>query len=344
MSLAMPRRSRLLLVSTVAAAALILAGCSTPSPSETDGPAEGSTVDPHSPEQSSLTAVGYRQTSAAPWYAAIDAGYTEDFGLTDLEYQFGENSPAILTSIVGGSGQVGQVSLPSVIDAVSQGIDVVIVGEAYREPTDSQLMLTLSGSGIESIEDLHGKKVGLVGLNSGQHNRLRYVMQLEDIDYSDIEFVNLTYGEMSAALQTGAIDAGVFTGAVLQDARANLDVTEVFDFGGGPLKEISALQWVATAEWAAANPNTVAAFQCAVVYKGEQLVQDDDEAYYSAMENPDLGFSRDVLSQLPKIIYPAANDAEAMQLNAKIQFAVGLSPEEFDVSSIVIPLPTNCDE
>jgi len=345
MTLATPgRRTRLLFTTGLLAASLVLAGCSGGTEEPTSAPTDESTVDPFAPEQTSVTTIGYRQTSAAPWFAAVDEGYPEEYGLTEFTYEFGENSPAILTSLVGGSGQFGSVSIPSVIDAVNQGIEIVIVGENFRDVPGNQVMVALESSGIESIEDLDGKTVGLVGLNSGHHNRLRYVMQLEDIDYSNIEFVNVPYGEMASSLETGVIDAGVLTGALLATVEQTLDLNEVFDFATGPLAGLSSLQWVATKAFAEANPNTVAAFQCAVVYRGAKLVAEDDEAYFAAMTNPDLGFTREALEASPKVNYPAANDPEAMQINATIQYAVGLSPEEFDIATITIPLPTNCGD
>ena len=339
---------RVMITSVVAAAsvALVLSGCSGggTTPAATTGASEApeSSVDPFAPEVDTVKAVQYKQTSAAPWFAAITAGYPEEYGI-NLTTDYGENSPAILTSLVGGSGDVGTVSAPSIIDAVNSGIDIVIVGEAFRDPPQSQMLEALPGSGIKSMKDLDGKTVGVVGLNSGQHNRLRYVMKQAGLDPEGPTFVNLTYGEMAANLENGTIDAGAFTGAVLKQARDKLKTVDVFDFGDGPLKEISSLQWVSTGAFAKANPNAIAAFQCAVVYKGEKLVMDDEDAYTNAMVN-DVGFDPAAVKAITKVIYPAANDPKVMQLNAKIQYQVGLTPEEFDMAKVTIPLPTNCDK
>lgn len=99
------------------------------------------------------------------------------------------------------------------------------------------------------------------------------------------------------------------------------------------------MQWVANGEWAKANPNTVAAFQCAVVKKGAELVTEDDEAYTAAATGPEIGFTPEAVKATSKLIYPAANDAEKLQVWAKMMYAIGMTDTEFDMSSIVVLLP-----
>ena len=87
---------RVMFTSVVAAAsvALVLSGCSggTATPEATTGASEApeSTVDPFAPEVDTVKAVQYKQTSAAPWFAAITAGYPEEYGIT-LTTDYGEN-------------------------------------------------------------------------------------------------------------------------------------------------------------------------------------------------------------------------------------------------------------
>jgi len=155
-------------------------------------------------------------------------------------------------------------------------------------------------------------------------------------------FVDVTLGEMAGALQRGEVDIAAATGPALADMRAQLGVVDVLDLGTGPLADYPSLSYVANAEWARANPNTVAAFQCAVVVKGETLVAEDDDAYMAALTGPEVGFTREAVEASPKLNFPAANDAEKLQIAAEVQQAVGLTETEFDMSSVVVPLPTNC--
>lgn len=91
-----------------------------------------------------------------------------------------------------------------------------------------------------------------------------------------------------------------------------------------------------------ANPNTVAAFQCSVVLKGANLIAEDDEAYIAAATSPEAGFTLEAVESTPKLNFPGANDASQMQRWAAMQYAVGQTETEFDMASIVVPLPDNC--
>jgi len=334
------RRSAVALIASAAVSALILTGCASPSPAESNaGSNMAAGVDPSAPEVDSVKALQYSQM--ASFFGALHAGYGEEYGL-DLGYEFGESSISMLTSLVSGSGDFATVSVPAVIDAVRQGVDVRIAGEVFREVEKSQLLVTKPDSGITGLEDLAGKTVGVVGLNGTMHNRIRYAMQLAGLDPDGPVFVDLPFGEMGAALQSGDIDAGGLTPPWLTQAQEALGVVSILDFGAGDFKDITGLTWVVSGEFADANPNAVAAFQCAVVKRGADLVRENDKAYREALMGPELRLDDEAVDAIVKLNYPGANDKAPLQLNADIQYALGAIPEKFDIDTIRIPLPKNC--
>ena len=323
---------RLLLGSVAVTALALVTSCAPATPAPTAG---GGT-----PEVGEISVTMYRQASSVPAVLAMEQGFDRDAGV-DLAVDWGESSQAILAALVGGGADVGTVSIPSIVEASREGFDIRIVGEAFREVEGSQLLETLPGSGIDGIDDLAGKTVGVVGLLSGHDTRLRYVMGLEGIDESATTFVSVSFGEMGVALETGQIDAGVFTGPTLKQAKDALDTRTIFDFGAGPLEGYPAMQWVMMGDFVDANPAAVAAFQCAVVVRGAEAA-DDEAAFRDAMIDG-LGFSPEGFAAVVKPDYPAANDPKVMQRAADIFFEVGVITEAFDVSEITVPLPGSCD-
>ncbi|MCC2033174.1 ABC transporter substrate-binding protein [Microbacterium allomyrinae] len=324
---------------------LAAAGCAASTESDADAAGAAapavSAVDPFAPEQSTVVGVNYRQTSVAPFAAAQDSGIAAEYGIT-LEPAWAESAPAAITQIVGGGGDVGTASLWGTINANLQGIELRVIGENFRDVEESLTLEALPDSGISTIEDLEGKKVGVVGLNSTHDLRLKYLMQDEGFDWESVEFLDVPFGEMGASLETGVIDAGVFLGPTLAAAKANLDTVTVLDYGAGLYEGFPSLQWVTTKKFADENPNTIAAFQCAVVVKGAELVTDDEEAYSSAISGA-LGWDAAAIAATKKVIYPASNDTEAMQIVPDIMYNFGVITEEFDIAGITIPLPDNCD-
>lgn len=327
-----------------ASAALALTACAgnTPAPAPTDAaPTAAAGIDPMAPEQSSINVVQFQMPTAAVLFAGKEAGFLADYGLT-VENSWGQSSPAIMSIILGPGGQIGTVSSAVTIDSANQGLDVVIIGEMFREVPESQVLVTLPGSDVKELADFVGKTVGVTGLNAGVHNRLRYLMQQEGIEESDVTFVDVASGEIAGALQRGEIDIASATGPALAAMKSELDATVVVDVSDGFFADFPSLQWVANGEWARANPNTVAAFQCSVVIQAANLVTEDDDAYVAAATSPEVGFTLEAVKATPKLTFPAANDAEQMQRWAAMQYAIGQTETEFDMASIVVPLPDNC--
>ena len=322
------------------AASLAACSASTPAPAPSGEPAEMTgAVDPHAPETTDVTALLWRQTSSVPFYLAQSEGFASDYGIT-LNAEYVENSPAALSGVIGGTGQIGSMSLWSVVGAIQEGVDLRIIGESFRHVKDSMFMETMPGSGIEKIEDLAGKTVGVAGMNSGLDLSIKNWFLEHDMDPSSINFVNLGYGEIGQALQTGTIDAGSLTGAALAQARSEIGSVDVFDYTD-LLDFFPATSYVTTGEFADANPNTIAAFQCAVVVDGSTLAASDDAKYRSAIKTG-LGWDDAAIDATPKANYVPSNDPKVQQVVPDLMYVNGLLPEPMDITAYMIPIPDNC--
>jgi NitT/TauT family transport system substrate-binding protein len=320
----------------VAGALLIaLTGCSTPAP-ETSAPAAD--VDPTAPEQSSITIAGYRQGSIAPTIAAGDL--LEGYGMS-IEVSYVESSAAGMAALIGGDVVATYSSYWGVIDAVTQGIDLVIAAEAIRFNPGALTFEVLPDSGIEDLADLEGTTVSVPALNSGHHNRLRYAMLQEGLDPSTVNFVELPFGEITSALVNGTIDVAAAGGPALTGLKNDYDSVTVLDLADGIFKDAAEGGWIMTREFAEANPNTVAAFQCAEI-TGADLVQ-DDELYVQILVD-ELGFEQSVAEgEVPKKpVFPTVIDNDKIQQFSDIMQELGLLGDDLDMTSLIVPLPTNC--
>jgi len=328
-------------LAAVLAAGLVVTSCAAGSPSgESSAPAAGGPVDPHAPEQSTVSVVQYRTAGVTPYYAALELGIAEEYGI-ELTSTWGESSSAMMTQVVSGDVDVAFSSFWGVIDSVRQGIPVRIVGELFRIVPESLTIEVKPDSGIDGIEDFPGKKIGVVGLNGSQDIIIKYMMAQEGLDYESVEFVNLPFPEIPGALERGDIDAGAGTGATLLQMKEQLGTETVFDFGEGELNGFPWGGWVASEEFVATKPNTVAAFQCAVVVRGGEVANDDDEFFHHVLKDI-LEFTDEGIATHVKYEFAESNDLERMQRVPDVMQAIGLMDEDFDIASITVPTPDNC--
>jgi uncharacterized protein len=70
--------------------------------------------------------------------------------------------------------------------------------------------VTRKGSGIKSMYDLKGKKVGVGPPGSGAEETFRWILEAHKMSYSDFNAYKLSYSEEVAAMQDRRIDAAIF--------------------------------------------------------------------------------------------------------------------------------------
>src|SRR5690625_987872 len=125
-----------MLLVTFGVVGLLLAGCSG------GGSDAGSTLrddtqlesgDPSAPELASTTLAAYRQGTVAPVFAAEDIGAFEEADFS-IEASYIENSAAGLALVMGGDAEFSYASYWGVVDAINQGVDLVVVADMFGYP------------------------------------------------------------------------------------------------------------------------------------------------------------------------------------------------------------------
>ena len=93
-------------------------------------------------------------------YLAEDNGdYSKEGVKVDIRHH--GNDEGVFTALVSGQEQLVLATGDEVVQARSQGMDVISVGQYYREQPN--VILTRADTGIKSVSDLKGKKVGIPG-------------------------------------------------------------------------------------------------------------------------------------------------------------------------------------
>lgn len=91
--------------------------------------------------------------------------------------------------------------------------------------TNAVHVITVEGSGIESLADLRGKRVSVGAPGSGTELSAQTMLNAIGITYDDFQVERLSVNETADALRDGTIDAGFWSGGVPTGAVLSLAET-----------------------------------------------------------------------------------------------------------------------
>ncbi|PTM58803.1 TAXI family TRAP transporter solute-binding subunit [Desmospora activa] len=87
-------------------------------------------------------------------------------------------------------------------------------------------IVTTEGSGIETVEDLKGKRVGVGAPNSGVELNARAILEAYDLSYDDFKEDFLSYAEAIDGIKNGTVDAAFVTSGLPNPSVTDLGTTK----------------------------------------------------------------------------------------------------------------------
>lgn len=249
-------------VSTAAGVVSAQSPSPAPTPAPTVAPAQppalaAPTID--APEQTAIT-IGYELpnlNSRAPLLIALDRGYFTDAGFTDVQLIQADQT---LPGLVGGSLNFGIVGALDAAAGAAEGLPIQSAS-GWQNYTANIIAV---GPGIESPADLAGKDIVLGGTPGSADADFRLALlkeagwDLEGVPYNAVtpEGFSNAWVQLFADGKVALTPAFNRHRSAIADAGGTI-VVDRFDYGS---------DLVATnKDWAAANPNTIKAFQVALI-------------------------------------------------------------------------------
>ena len=179
-------------------ALLATAACS---PSE-EGTGEG--------ELTTVTAGVIPIVDVAPIYLGVDQGFFSDRGI-DLQLESGSGGAAIVPGVISGEFDFAFSNIVSLIVAREQGLPLAAltngVTTAGEQGADFGGVFVPDDSDVTGAADLEGLTVAANNLNNIGDTTVRQSVRADGGDPAEVDFVELPFPDMPAALETGRIDA-----------------------------------------------------------------------------------------------------------------------------------------
>lgn len=143
-------------------------------------------------------------SSSLHWMVAKEAKIFDKYGL-DVEMVFMGASSLILQSMLSGSANIAGFAGPAIVSNVLRGGDVITV--AATTPFTISVM---ARPGIDKVEDLRGKKIGISRLGAVPHFAIQLI--LEKFNVKDAVILQMGgQPEAAAGLRRGVVDAAVLS-------------------------------------------------------------------------------------------------------------------------------------
>ena len=139
----------------------------------------------------------------APYFYAKKMGWYKEAGL-DVTLEPGKGSAVAVQKVAAGANQMGLADMPNALTLRGKGADTVGVFNVYAN--SPQGLYWLKSSGIKSVKDLAGKKIGNPA-GDGARTIWPALAKANGIDPASVTWVNIDANSKLAALKAKSIDA-----------------------------------------------------------------------------------------------------------------------------------------
>lgn len=319
----MKNRARLFSVfALVPVAALTLAACSAGTAAEQSG---GEVSPAESVELTKLT-VGVTGIAAdGALLAGVEQGFFEDEGL-EVEATIIANPPAGLAAVQG--GQLDLTFTPSVplLNAMSQGIPLQVVGNATGFPEgalasgdatefDDSGLYAGAASGITSVKELEGKTVAVLARKGQFEVIVSSALSNAGVDPASVNWVALDFASATEALKNGTVDAAALAVPFSRQAEAAGAVkisSPAIEF----VEEGALAFWATSASTAEQKTSAMAAFQRAIAKANAWANTNTSTALQVGLDAIDSPLS---VNQISSVYWPEKlNIADLERANEKM--------------------------
>jgi NitT/TauT family transport system substrate-binding protein len=265
----------------------------------------------------------------------VDKGFYEEVGL-DVEPVAVQGAAPILTSVVSGDYEMGGSDTGTFTQGLARDLPLTMItpGTSVSEQRDEDFsaLMVAPDSGIERPEDLRGKTVAANILGNITEVSLNGALQEFDVDFRAVEYTEVPFPEMVAAVQRGRVD-GAFIIEPFRTIGEDAGLKVLF----GPFSTFEAgLQIgsiVTTERYAQENPEVISGFQEAHARTARYIAENEAEFRRALPEISEI--APPLARQVNLPVWQEKVDPESVQRVAEAMAEQGILEETPDVRAAV---------
>ncbi len=159
------------------------------------------------------------QDMVVPFRVAIDTGALEKATGYKISWKKFTGGGDVIRAMASGDVQIGEVGSSPAAAAASQGMDVQVFW-ILDDIANAEQLIARNGSGVSSVADLKGKKIG-VPFVSTAHYQLLFALKDAGLDSKSAQVLNMRPPEIAAAWERGDIDATFVWNPALAKVKEN---------------------------------------------------------------------------------------------------------------------------
>jgi NitT/TauT family transport system substrate-binding protein len=192
-----------------------------------------------------------------------------------------------------------------------------------------------SGSSIKTLADLKGKTIGINAPGNVAYLMVAAVLQASGISVKTVKFAYYPFPDMEKELLAGKVQVAFLAEPFISIGEQTAGLTELTNLDEGLTVNFPVEGYAVTKAWAAANPNTLLAFQRALE-EGQEIADTNREAAEQAMEAEVQGITPQFAALLTMENYPIGPvDADRLQRVADDMEQFDLVSGSFSVKQMI---------
>ncbi|GAA3852711.1 ABC transporter substrate-binding protein [Saccharothrix violaceirubra] len=271
-------------------------------------------------------------------HVAIKKGYFQEEGL-EIEPVKVQGGAFAIPSLLKGELDITFGNWVSFFAAESKGaardVDgLKLINDGYQAKPDMFLIVAKADSPIKAPKDLVGKTIAINTFKNIAELTAKATLEANDVDPSKVNFKELPFGDMEAAVQNGSVDAAFMVEPFISKAQRSIGAVTVLDAASGPTDSIPVAGYGTTGKFAKENPNTIAAFQRAMA-KGQRDAADRLTVEPLLVEY--VKVDKETASLVHFGEFPVTLDPTRLQRVANLMRTYGLLDKDFDVKPMLLP-------
>lgn len=187
-------------------------------------------------------------------YYAQDKGFFKAAGL-DVTLMGLPNGAAISSAVVGRAVDIGISNVAQIASAIARNVPLVLIGGGALSNAGARLVVA-KDSPLKTARDLVGKTIAVEALGDLTQIAPSVWLEQSGVDYHKVNFIEIHFPEMGAALSRGTVDAAMMGEPFLSAIVGKTGRVMATPYAAiAPAFMISA--WFTTRDFAASNRDAV---------------------------------------------------------------------------------------